>query len=117
MDIQDFVRNVLVQVNGAVDEARELTSRDIRFSDKDSVRTIEFDIAVSANVTDTATGKTGIKVLEFVEAGGNLEHQNKNSTVSRVTFGLNIGTLTKAEQDKAYSRNKAHKPAKPPVRW
>ncbi len=52
MDLQEFVKNVLTDINLGVDEARKLTSRDISFSEKDNARTIEFDIAVSAETAD-----------------------------------------------------------------
>ncbi len=98
MELREFIRNVLVQVNQAVDEARNETKRNISFSEKDSVRTIEFDIAVSAENSDSASGKAGIKVLQFAEAGGDIKQENKNSTVSRITFGLRINPMTRDEE-------------------
>lgn len=100
MNLKEFVKDVLTQINAAVDEARTETSRDIQFSEKDNARTIEFDIAVSAENTDNKSGKAGIKVLEFVEGGGNIGKENKNSTVSRVIFGLRISYWTKEEEQK-----------------
>jgi hypothetical protein len=97
MNLQDFVKNVLVEINAAVDEARQITSRDIRFSEKDNARTVEFDVAVSAETADTKSGKAGIKVLQFAEAGGDISQENRNSTVSRITFGLRIESRTKQE--------------------
>ncbi len=98
MNLKDFVKNVLVDINSAVDEARGTTTREITFSEKDNARTVEFDIAVSAEETDQKSGKAGIKVLQFAEAGGNLSQESKNSTVSRIVFGLRISPSTKAEQ-------------------
>lgn len=98
MNLQEFVKNVLTEINAAVDAARQETSRDIKFADKENTRTIEFDIAVSAEETDSKKGKAGIKVLQFAEAGGDITKENKNSTVSRVVFGLNITPLTKEER-------------------
>ncbi len=99
MNLQEFVKDVLVQINAAVDEAGALTSREIRFSEKDNARTIEFDIAVSAEDARGVTGKSGIKVLQFIEAGGDISKENKNSTVSRIVFGLRIAPSTKIEQE------------------
>ena len=98
MNLQEFIKDVLTQINLAVDEARELTSRDITFSEKDNARTIEFDIAVSVEEDDKQSGKAGIRVLQFAEAGGDISKQIKNSTVSRITFGLRIESFTKAEK-------------------
>ena len=73
MNLQDFVKDVLIQVNAAVDEARTQTTREIQFSDNNKSRTIEFDVAVSAEESKSSSGKAGIKVLRFVEAGGDLK--------------------------------------------
>ncbi|MBI2798556.1 hypothetical protein HYX70_04710 [Candidatus Saccharibacteria bacterium] len=100
MNLKDFVKDVLTQINAAVDEARTETSRDIQFSEKDNARTIEFDIAVSAEHSDKKSGKAGIKVLEFIEGGGDISKENKNATVSRVVFGLKINYWTKEEEEK-----------------
>jgi hypothetical protein len=100
MELKDFIKDILTQINAAVDEARTETSRDIKFSDKGNARTVEFDIAVSAENSDSKEGKAGIKVLEFAQAGGNISKTSKNSTVSRVVFGLEIPQLTKVEQSK-----------------
>ena len=98
MNLRDFVKSVLVDINAAVDEAGATTSREITFSEKDNARTVEFDIAVSAEESDQKSGKAGIKVLQFAEAGGNLSQESKNSTVSRIVFGLRISPITKKEQ-------------------
>ena len=100
MELKQFIKDVLVEVNEAVDEARSQTNRDIRFSEKDNARTIEFDIAVSAESSDSAAGKAGIKVLQFAEAGGNVSQEHKNSTVSRISFGIRINPLTRDEEEK-----------------
>lgn len=108
MNLQEFVKDVLVQINTAVDEARQITSRDISFSEKDNARTVEFDVAVSAENTDKKSGKAGIKVLQFAEGGGELSKENKNSTVSRITFGLRIDPMTKAEVAKSIADVEQH---------
>jgi hypothetical protein len=99
MNLQEFIEKVLVEVNAAVDGARRETSRDIRFAENQSKRTIEFDIAVSVENNSAKSGKAAIKVLQFAEAGGQLSAESKNSTVSRVTFGLHITPFTKAENE------------------
>ncbi len=97
MNLQEFVKDVLVSLDKAVDEARTEMKRDVHFSDTAQQRTVEFDIAVSAEAVDTKSGKAGIKVLQFAEAGGNLSKENKNSTVSRIKFGINVTHMTKDE--------------------
>jgi hypothetical protein len=100
MNLQEFVKNVLVSLDKAVDEAQQDMQRDIQFSTTNDQRTIEFDIAVSVEETDAKSGKAGIKVLQFAEGGGTLSKENKNSTVSRVKFGINISSMTKQESER-----------------
>lgn len=100
MDLTDFVKTVLVSVNNGVDAARAETTRDIHFSYSQSTRTVEFDIAVSVENKKAAGGKAGVKVLQFVEAGGDVSSEKINSTVSRVKFGVDIDPRTKVEQQK-----------------
>src|SRR5260221_10212895 len=105
MDLKDFVKKVVVDLDQAVSEAAAEMVRDIRFmGDKGSQQVIKFDIAISADKTDTKAGKTGVRVLQFAEAGGKIESQQKNSTVSRVQFGLYIGYETKAEEERSIAR-------------
>ncbi|MDP3997649.1 MAG: hypothetical protein Q8P73_04085 [bacterium] len=97
MNLQEFVKNVLVSIDKAVDEARGETRRDIRFSDTKDQRTVEFDIAVAVEEKNSKSGKAGIRVLQFAEGGGDIAKENKNSTVSRVKFGVHIEAMTKEE--------------------
>lgn len=97
MELKDFVSKVLVDLNEAVDEARELTSRDMKFTTGKDNRTVEFDIAVTVEDENSASGKAGIQVLRLVEAGGTVSETSKNATVSRVSFGVHIEYLTKEE--------------------
>lgn len=97
MNLQEFIKEVLIQIDSAVDEARNTTKRDVSISTTQNQRAIEFDIAVTSEATDTTTGKAGIRVLQFAEAGGDLSFENKNSTVSRIKFGVHMDTLTKGE--------------------
>ncbi len=105
MELKDFVKKVLVDLDAAVSEARSETQRDVSFSDGKDQRTVEFDIAVSAEETDVKSGKAGVKVLPFVEGGGSISKENKNSTVSRVKFGVRIDSMTRAEEQALVARN------------
>ena len=69
---------------------------------------MEFDIAVSVEDTDAKSGKAGIKVLQFAEAGGDISKETKNSTVSRIKFGINVDTATKAEEMRANATAQAY---------
>lgn len=97
MDLKDFVKSVLVDINAGVDEARKVTSRDITFDQSKDKRTVEFDVAVTVEKNTSASGEAGIRVLNFIEGGGNISKEAKNSTVSHISFGLHIDSWTKEE--------------------
>jgi len=97
MDLKDFTKNVLIDLDTAVSEAREETSRDITFTGSKENRTVELDIAVAVENSTEKSGSAGIKVLEFAKSDGKMSSESKNSTVSRVKFGINFETLTKEE--------------------
>lgn len=97
MNLEEFIKSVVVGIDRGVDAARNDTKRDIRLSDRKDQRTLEFDIAVSAEEVDSKSGKAGIKVLQFAEGGGEISKENKNSTVSRIQFGIHIDPLTREE--------------------
>lgn len=109
MNLQEFVKNVLVDIDRAVEEARKETRRDISFSKTDDRRTVEFDIAVSAEETDAKSGKAGIRVLQFAEVGKDINKENKNSTVSRIQFGVHIETMTREEDAQRRAKLKRYK--------
>lgn len=104
MDLKEFVKKVLIDLVQAVEETRAEAVRDMHLSDNDQNRTIEFDIAVSAEENLDTSGKAGIKVLQFIEGGGSISKGSKNSTVSRVKFGIKIGNLTKEEEGERDAR-------------
>lgn len=101
MELQEFVKDVIIQLDKAVNEAGSQTSREVRFVENAGARTVEFDIAVSVSDVDKKGGKAGVKVLKFVEAGGDLSKETTSSTVSRVVFGLRIDSYTKEENERS----------------
>lgn len=60
---------------------------------------VEFDVAVTEGEAEKADVSGGIKVLEVVRAGGGLQAETENSTVSRVKFKvpLKLSNLAKGE--------------------
>jgi hypothetical protein len=114
MDLETFVKESLMQVVRAVDSASDESVRSIRLTDsKGGDRTVEFDIAVAVENDKKVSGKAGIKVLQFAGADTSLEKGNKNSTVTRIKFGVHIEWSTKQEQerDAAYVRKLNARPA------
>ena len=107
MQIKEFVENVISDLIKAVDGVSASASREVYLTGNESNRAVEFDIAVSVEEGSSVGGKAGIKVLQFVEGGGDIRKESKNSTVSRIKFGVNISHLTKneeSEQDTAVRR-------------
>ena len=97
MDLKEFTIKALTDIVEAVDNVKKIAIRDIYLSDSKNNRTIEFDIAVSVENTDTKGAKAGIKVLQFVQGSGDVLREVKNSTVSRILFGVYVETSTRAE--------------------
>ena len=108
MNLKDFVKDVIVSIDNAVEDARGETKRDVHLSDTKESRTVEFDVAVSVEESDTKSGKAGIHVLQFADAGGKISKESKNSTVSRVKFGVFISPQTKDERDARDAENEAY---------
>lgn|SRR3989338_5740533 len=98
MELKDFVKNVLVDLDKAVSEANAETARDIRFKGVREHRTaVEFDVAVTVETSASGKGGGEIKVWGLAEIGAKASTEFKNSTVSRVSFGVDIGEKTRAE--------------------
>ncbi len=97
MDIESFVKEVLVQIDRAVDTARTEANREITFVNDVNGQTIKFEIAVTAEEKVGGSAKAGLKVYSLAEVGAGTKVENNSATVSRVTFGLNISGLRKDE--------------------
>lgn len=98
MELKEFIETALTEIVAAVDKASTDSSRHITLASNQERRTVEFDIAVSTETKGAASGKAGIKVLSFIETGGDIQHESKNSTVSRISFGVSVDVWTKEEQ-------------------
>ena len=103
MELKEFIKKVIADTVEAVDESSGSASRIITLASRTDRRTIEFDVAVSVEEKETTEGKAGVKVLAFMEAGASIGVESKNSTVSRITFGVDVSTSTKEEQNQQQS--------------
>ena len=91
MELKEFIKKSLVDIIQGVQESTNESGKRINLSaDNRSARMVEFDIAVSVENIDAKEGKAGIRVLEFVQAGANISNEIKNSTVSRIRFGVSV---------------------------
>lgn len=95
MELKEFVKKVLVDLDEAIGEVNQDNKYEVSFSQNESKRTVEFDVAITTEESKTAKGKAGIKVLSFAQAGGDLANEKRNSTASRVTFGVNVSPMTR----------------------
>ncbi len=97
MELKEFVKSVLKDVVDAVEETRSESSRDMHLDAGKEQRTVEFDIAVTVEDATTGSGKAGIKVFQLIEGGGGVSKELRNSSVSRIKFGVYIDRWTKTE--------------------
>lgn len=104
MNLQEFVKNVLIDLDAAVSSASNEASRKIYFSRTGDKQTVEFDIAVTTENGNSSEKSARIRVLEFVSVGGNSETERWNSTVSHVRFGVSIDGSTKEELSQLKTR-------------
>jgi hypothetical protein len=118
MELKEFISKVISDITDAVNESTSKSLREVTLTKTNDKRTIEFDVAVSAEEKTTIEGKAGVKVLAFVEAGGNMGSESKNSTVSRITFGVDVDTFTKDErsaQQTMFERNRRNNQINPAI--
>ena len=100
MELKEFVKKLIIDLDEAVSEANQTTKREIRFKGVQSTRTsLEFDVAVTVESSGEKKGGGQIKVWGLAEAGGTASSVSKNSTVSRVSFSIDIDSKTKTERE------------------
>ena len=100
MELKDFIKNVLIDLDSAISEANLLSKHEIRLKGVKETRTaVEFDVAVTVESSDDASGRGGIKVWGIVETSADVSSQQKHSTVSRVSFGVDIDSYTRVERN------------------
>jgi hypothetical protein len=97
MELKQFIKSVLKDITEAVEETRTASSRDLHLDSVKDQRTVEFDVAVTAEDMTSTAGKAGVKVFSIIEGGGEAAKEVKNSTVSRIRFGVHVDRWTKQE--------------------
>lgn len=103
MELKQFVKSVLIDIVNAVEETRQESSRDMHLNPGIDQRTVEFDIAVTVEDATSSSGRAGIKVFQVIEGGGDISKELKNSSVSRIKFGVYIDRLTKVEEARKHA--------------
>ena len=72
---------------------------------KEQRTSLEFDVAVTVENNISGKGGGEIKVWGIGQLGATGGIENKNSTVSRVTFGVDISETTKLEDLEVKTKN------------
>ncbi len=99
MELKDFVKKVILDLDAAISEANHEAKREVRFKGVREKRTsLEFDVAVTVESSDTGKAGGEIKVWGIGQLAAGASNESKNSTVSRVTFGIDISEFTKEEE-------------------
>jgi hypothetical protein len=91
-DSQDFAKEHGARINphvGKWDVEKSLTTYYGKEEGARGISTIDFDIAVTASNSQESGGEGGINVFS-VKLGGKLSDAEKNETVSRIKFSLNV---------------------------
>ena len=97
MNLQEFTSEAISSIVQAIKIADRGSDREIKLTKLETSRTIEFDIAVSATEKSADGIHGGIRVLSLIDAGGKTNREITNSTISRISFGVNVNRLTKEE--------------------
>ena len=110
MELKEFVKKVIIDLDGAVSEANTETKREVRFKGVKEHRTaLEFDVAVTVESSKSGKGGGEIKVWGIGEIGASGHILQKNLTVSRVSFGVDVSEYTKAEEQNWASSSQSQK--------
>lgn len=97
MELSEFISNTVSEITLGIEDAVKLTGKKIGLysTGRDNQRHIEFDVAVIVEGKNTKGGGGGIKVFEIIQVGGQKTVETKNSSVSRIKFGLRISDTKK----------------------
>ena len=114
--LKEFIRETLAQIMEGTTEARESSGANVspkvpakydNLSDLGLLPTrngtmatmVKFDVAVTAEDSETAKAGGGVRVVSLFRADGELETETVKSSISRISFGLPL-EIPKAPNDK-----------------
>lgn len=102
MKLDEFIKNVLMDIDNGLAEAKGKANRNYYISSTDRGG-VSFDIAVTTINTSgkTAEGKAKAGFIEVLGAGvgGKLEKTSEHSEASRIQFSVYVPSQTKAESE------------------
>jgi hypothetical protein len=104
MQLREFIKSVLTEIVDGVRDAQDRNggafvvpagdgghkyAEHPRFSNSARLKStiVDFDVAITAEDTDTIEGGAGIKVMS-IQFGGKGEASSKDTTVSRIQFAI-----------------------------
>ena len=103
MELKEFIKKTLLDIVEAVNEVNEDSPYDVKLFGLDDKRTVEFDVAVSAEKNGISAGTMGISVFSL-KAGGKIEKETKDSKVSRIIFSVTVDSLSKNKKKQESKR-------------
>ena len=98
MELKEFIKNALNDILAGVEDVRVSAVRDIRVEGDKDKSAIEFEVAVTVENDNTAKSGGKITVLSLLQAAGESTKEYKNSSVSKIKFGIYVDRETKAEE-------------------
>ena len=94
MELKDFIKTTLVAVIQGVQEAQDaISDTDARINTRAAstqIRTVDFDVAVTAREEADVTAGVGISVVGIIKGGTEGAYGRENTAVSRVRFGVPV---------------------------
>lgn len=90
MELKEFVKESLVQIDQGILEADKEIDRGIFYSGTSDNRSFEFDIAVMTKLEKGRNAKGEIKVVGIGDFGGKFINTTTNTSVSRIKFGVHF---------------------------
>lgn len=112
MKLNEFISNVLLDIDEGIKVAREKTDKSYYIdSSSNDIKGVHFDIAVTTSSTDSSQTDGGVNagIIKIFEANVNakLENINQNSEVSRIQFTIYVPTRTSTEETNLYRQSPA----------
>ncbi len=98
MELKEFIKKALSDIIGGVEEVRVNSVRNIRIEGDKDKSAIEFEVAVTVENDNTTKTGGSITVLSLLQTGGESMKEYKNSSVSKIKFGIYVDRETKAEE-------------------
>ena len=95
MELHEFVKQTLVEIGRAMQEAhQELVKNEGKGIDDYNYTSVKFDIAVSEDQQSSKTGGGKLNVVSVFNLGGEVADSVKNSVVNRIQFEVKLHAKT-----------------------